>query len=217
MKKTSNINLNTFLNPDKYAAYVLGVIWGDGTIENTTRRKRITVHCITEDAKHFYSMFEKTGKWNINHNKQQKHWKPQSNIRASSKEVVDFLVSLDCSPNTKTSANKILQIIPKELHKYFILGIIDADGCFYVNKKTYTYHFVLSGPYQQDWSYFTDILKELNIKYNEDNIISNKGHTHSRVRIIGKKRIQLFGKYLYSDDANIIGLPRKLNKYKLMF
>ena len=97
---------------------------------------------------------------------------------------------------------------------YFFLGLIDGDGCFYINKKQYTYQFILSSTYDQDWSYMINLCEKLNIsKYRIDHK-KNKNNQSSSFRICRKNDIKILGYYIYQNFfLDQIGLKRKNEKF----
>jgi len=50
------------------------------------------------------------------------------------KNPLELLVDNDYKLKSYNSADKILSKIPNSLHHYFFRGLIDGDGCFYLNK-----------------------------------------------------------------------------------
>lgn len=91
-----------------------------------------------------------------------------------------------------------------------------CDGCFYYNKKRYIRNFAQASCYEQDWTLFEDLAKELNIGYEvKRNIIKAKGNKkESRYSIfrINNNTIINLGEFIYADYDGI-GLKRKYNKY----
>ena len=110
--------------------------------------------------------------------------------------------------------NKILSNIPNELVKYFLLGIIDGDGCFYYNRENYLRQFVISGTYNQDWNLFVEIFNKIGVeKYKIENY--KKKSEYSQIKITNKKDIKIIGDFIYSSiQEDNIGLNRKYKKYK---
>ncbi len=198
-------------NFTKESAYLLGFIWGDGYISNGGTNKQIRIECVSEDINQLFSVLENTGKWCINKRKRINKKREVTIVSTSNKELVEFLIQNDYKCKSITSPNKIFHLIPDEFKKYFILGWIDADGCFYWNKKYGLRQFYLSGSFEQDWSVFESILVRLEIEYKIIRV--NKKTSYSNVRITGKKNIFKLGEYIFSD---IIPFQRKYDKYKLI-
>jgi len=98
-----------------------------------------------------------------------------------------------------------------KLKKYFILGWIDADGCFYWNEKHKLRQFYISGSYEQKWDVFEKLLASLGIQYRVIRI--NKKIKYSNIRVTGRENINKLGKYIFDD---IIPFQRKYDKYKLI-
>jgi hypothetical protein len=132
---------------------------------------------------------------------------------------MNFLIENDYDKKSYTSANKILSKIPNEIKHYWFRGLIDGDGCFYhyTPKKGSTLRqFVLTSTYEQDWTYFENLCKELEIKYTIKRIKNIKSAS-SVIRITNKKGIKKLGEYIYQNfKKDSIGLIRKFNKFKLI-
>ena len=76
--------------------------------------------------------------------------------------------------------------------------------------------FTLASSYEQDWSYFEELCKEKNIKYNIKRTIGKKSSS-SVIRITDEDGILKLGEYIYKDfHEDKIGLIRKYEKYKLI-
>jgi hypothetical protein len=89
------------------------------------------------------------GIWNVR-TRYRKNRQPQTTITCSSKEVAEYLRSLGKYPKSVESHTNVLATIPLHLRKYFILGLIDGDGCFYLNKSQNIIQISISGSENQD-------------------------------------------------------------------
>lgn len=199
---------------NKYTAYILGLLWADGNIY----KNRITIEAKKSDMDMIQEIFNKTGKWNVYHRKIRKMSKSDMIcLYTSNKDLYNFLLSCDYGPNNKTSAHKILNIIPAQLHKYWFRGLICGDGCFFVDTKTKRKSFTLAGPYNQNWNYFISILKKLDInKYSIKSQKTTKG-SYSNIVIQNYDGIIKLGKYIYDEfELDKIGIERKYNKFILI-
>jgi len=197
----------------KEISYILGFIWADGYLSNKSYSVNLSIN--KDDADQIENIILFTDKWN--------KYKTKARTRNGNicKDVITFSISnrllynllkdLDYDKKSNMSADKILNIIPKELHKYFFIGLSDGDGCFYINKKQYTYQYIVASTYEQDWTYLTRLLDEMNIKYRHDLNITEYSKS-SCIRITNKKDIKKFGEYLYKDYD--LGLKRKYDKYQ---
>jgi len=212
------VNPNQFINctiPE--AAYILGLLWADGYIRQKDYLNDIKLENIKKDIDVFYPIFLKTGNWRILF-RQRKNRQEQGLIRTSNKLLASFLIENNYGPHNIKSADKILELIPNNLHQYWFRGLIDGDGCWYLNIKNSCRQFSLAGSYEQDWSYFENLLDKLDIKYSTQRRIQkrkNKKPTKSStVRINNKKDIIKLGNYIYQNyGQDKTGLQRKYNKY----
>lgn len=204
------INPNTFMNvKTPETSYVLGLLWADGSLT----KHEVRIECIKSDIDKFYPTFIKTGNWNI-FSRARPGRKPQSTIYTSNRPLSEYLASHSYESNNICSADIIINKIPAELRHYWFRGLIDGDGCWYINEKNHCYQFHLGGRYDQDWAFLKTILSKLDIKYSETKRISNKGHKDSIIRITGKSNLSKWGQYIYEGfPSDCIGLERKYNKY----
>jgi hypothetical protein len=203
-----NVFMNKFI---KESVYLLGFIWGDGYILNTGKNNQIRIECITEDINQLKPIFKKTGVWKYYKRLRINKKREVTIALTSNKNLVEFLIQNDYKNKSKTTPEKIWNLIPDEYKKYFILGWIDADGCFYWNEKNCCRQFYISGSYEQNWSVFENLLISLNANYKIIRI--NKKTKYSYIRITDKLSINKIGKYIYDD---IIPFQRKFEKYKLI-
>jgi hypothetical protein len=208
-----NFNIEEFKSPSTpLIAYFLGNIWGDGYIpkDKKGRPTGVKLNVQTKDGEILYKMYQKLGHVTYTY-RTNKLGHTQYAMRFSNAELARFLTDMDYQVKSTVSPTKILQLIPKELHKFFWLGFSDADGCICVAERTCQACF--AGSYSQDW---TDLI----------NFIQSRGcHVvHSQdITATGKRstlNIQRFGdviqlyRFLYSTfEQDSIGLPRKYDKF----
>jgi len=196
------------------SAYILGLLWADGTIYKKDYQNRIAIECLEDDMNEFKKYFKKSGKWSIYNRKGRISGKNMTNLNTNNKFLTDFLIENDYNTKSLKSPIKILNLIPVNLKHYFFRGWIDGDGCFYINKKNSCFQFYLSGSYEQDWSSIEYLLLKLNLKYKINRIINKNNTKYSSIRITNKKGIETLGFYIYKNfKVDKIGLKRKYNKF----
>jgi hypothetical protein len=215
-----NVNPDVFLKIDRpEIAYILGLLWTDGYIINKGKglENSIKLETDSSDSEEFLIQFEKIGKWNLYTRTRKGRKKSISCIHTSNLPIVSFLMTMDYDKKSFISADKIINYIPVEYHKYFFRGAVDGDGSFYYKKK-YANQFHISSTINQDWTYFEKLCQELNIKYsinkrkhkNKNGIYSHS----SSLRISNYDGIVKLGNYIYDDYVdNKIGLKRKYDKF----
>lgn len=215
------VNPNIFIkNLTKESAYILGLLWADGYVLSKKYIHSIKLECIKKDILIFYNIFQQTGNWGLlfrNRNNRQ----PQGLIHTSNKPLVTYLINNNYGPHNIKSADSILNNIPAHLHKYWYRGLIDGDGCWYVNKKRHAYQFSLAGSYKQDWTYFKSLLNKLKIKYSISRRVQLRKDASdtksSIIRITNKPDLIKFGTFIYDGYIiDHIGLQRKYDKYILI-
>lgn len=198
----------------KEIAYILGFLWADGYVFNRGKgfSNYISLECLLSDILQIKPIFEKTGKWNF-YVRDHKNRKNTAKLTTNNRPLVEWLVSLDYVPRCTKAPIRVLQQIPKHLKHYFFRGLIDGDGCFYVNKENKSYQFGISSNFDQDWSSVIHLFEELKIQYNIHRR-TVKNNKHSYIHITNKKGINLLGNYLYNGyDKDKIGLERKYKKF----
>ena len=126
--------------------------------------------------------------------------------------LYDFLYHNDYNEKSFVSANKILNKIPKELHKFFILGLFDGDGHFNVVKKTKQAEWVISSTYEQDWGYLESFCKENNIEYSIYRLIVPLGKV-SRFVVRKLKSIEKLIKIVHNSDLGLFRKKEKINYF----
>jgi hypothetical protein len=209
-KKTiHNIDEKNFMvNFTKESVYMLGFIWGDGYIAHLNNNNQIRIECISDDINQLKNTINCTGKWTYN-TRTRFNRREITLVSTSNKELVNFLIENDYKIKSKASPDKICKLIPNDMIKYFILGWIDADGCFYKNDKYGTSQLYLSGSFEQDWNFIEKIYESMNIKYRIQRIQGKKSK-YSTIRVTNRPDIIKIGEYIYDD---LIPLERKYNKF----
>jgi hypothetical protein len=212
------VNANHFtINLSKESTYILGLLWADGYIsnnvnENLKQKYNINLECVDDDMIYFKLILDKLGNWNY-YSRQRDKYKPITKATTSNRKLLEYLVENDYNNKSLASPCSIIKTIPNDLLKYFLLGIIDGDGCFYFNKKHFLRQFTICGSLNQDWTAFEKIFNNLNIIY-QINRKPNSKNGSSEIRILNKTNIKKLGDYIYDTiiDDNI-GLKRKYFKY----
>lgn len=213
-------------------SYSLGFLWGDGHLM-TYKMKNHNIYypyfsTHSKDWQEIYntiSLFNGKGGWKIRNIKPSlcvdKRYIIHKNNEGKSailydKKIGELLFLLDYTYKSTKSPSKVLDIIPKELHHYFWRGLIDADGCFYINNKSANY-FSICSSINQDWSCAINMFKELNIKRYKINIIDTEYSKSSTLTIRNSEEIKILGNYIYKgmEDDNI-GLRRKYDKFLII-
>lgn len=198
IERSSKVNIDF---TEKKFIYLLGLLWSDGHISK--KNNLLGIECLETDMIKFKPILESVSVWSY-YRRERQH-KPVVNAYITDKLFRNLLAENDYLEKSTKSPNKIYSKIPKELKKYFMLGIVDGDGCFYFNKKQYARQFILTGTYEQDWSLFEDFFNEIEAKYSIIRI-RNKKSGYSQFRITNKKDLINLGNLLYDD---MIILDRK--------
>lgn len=221
INKIKNVNADSFLNikaPE--AAYILGFLWADGYV--SANEKYVSLNIIKKDLNKIKKLFSFLGKWNFTNKKTSSKdgvkRQPQTTAYIHNEQFNSFLIENDYHKKSILSPDKIFSKIPKQISSYFIRGMVDGDGCFYVSKNGRTRQFKLAGTFEQDWSLIEKLFIENNITYKVErntqiNKINNKLNKSSVVRVWKRESIINLSKLLYGDNLYFdFGLKRKYDK-----
>lgn len=188
-------------------AYVLGLIWTDGHVNKKTNT--ISFSTTYPDSNHFEEIFNRTGIWAIYRDKKKTLYKPRVQISTNNKFLKDFLVENGFTEKEK-GLDRILKIIPEKFLPAFFAGLIDGDGCFYINKEKGIHSFTLCSCYEQEWGCILSLIRSKGINCSVCKEISSSGRS-SKIYISGHKFVSLFGQFVYQNTN--LGLPRKNAKF----
>lgn len=210
---TKNVNMDIFDNitaPE--VAYVLGFIWADGHVRK--KSNTVCVNILKRDMDKIKKIFLKCGEWKWFNTLQGN--KTQTCLFLTNKKFSNFLKENDYCNKSLCDPKKIIHKIPPNIQNYFIRGLVDGDGCFYINKKNYIRRFTLAGSYNQNWSAIIKIFNKLKIKHSHNKCNkfvkeNNVFHKSSTIEINNKSSIVKLANYLYGNNFDF-GLRRKFNK-----
>jgi hypothetical protein len=206
----SYYSVNDFtVDINEYSAYVLGLLWTDGFLLKNRKTTGITI--IKEDMLEINWIFEKVGNWYTS-DRTRVDRKESRTLTAYNPYLLDSLISYDFDKKSYISPENLFSLIPQKYLKYLIRGIIDGDGCFYLNKKQYTYQLTIASTYEQDWSFYIDFFNKLGFEFKIQKRINKKSKS-SIIRLCQRQKIEDLSKWLYDGyEIDKIGLPRKYNK-----
>lgn len=213
---------NIFSFKDPKSNYILGFLWGDGWISKIAYR--VCFQFLKEDYLNLAHCFDSWGKWHTyfkNKSKNNITRKDSVDLSGNSEFLYNFLANNDYGNKSTCSPYKILQSISIDQHHFFWRGYIDADGCWYYNEKNILRQFSLAGSYNQDWSSFENLCRNLDIKYTiqrreQFSKVLNKTTRSSCCRITGKYNLLRLGQYVYPNGFDKIGLKRKYDVYRVI-
>ena len=142
--------------------------------------------------------------------------KPQITFYYKDNSVCDTIQKLGKYPNSIESHKKIFEYIPKPYHIWFLRGLIDGDGCFYIHDygNTISRQFSIAASIDFDWSFLITYMESLGI-YCQVNKAESSAGKSSHIRCTDSKSIKQFINLLYKDNDKIY-LDRKYNKAILL-
>jgi hypothetical protein len=193
--------------------YLLGFIWGDGYMYEHKNARSCTyskIEIVAADAPHLFNILDLEGLSYSSYERQRSNRKRQVCITITDFSFNKFLCDNDYQLKSSVGCGGILNNIPPNMYNTFLLGLIDADGCWYWNQKYTTRQFSICAAYEYDWSPICSMFDKLDIKYSVINRVQGN-HRHSIIRVTGLNNLRLIQEYVYTDDFSNY-LPRKFEK-----
>lgn len=181
-------------------AYFIGFFWADGTNGNNS----IAIEIVEEDGLELQPLFKEIFNFNIK-TRHRSGRKPQMTFRTGSVKASKLFTSLGKYPKSSENHSKVLEFVGEKYFRFFLLGLIDGDGCFYA--KDNVAQFSISGNRNQDWSTLLEYLKDYSPSVHTE---ETKTGNSSILRIANVLNIRKLIKFLYSDTN--LGLKRKREK-----
>jgi DNA-binding transcriptional regulator WhiA len=212
--RESHKDLNYLINPKtEIAAYILGLIWGDGTLNILKNNKGYNTS-VTLQEKDFFELKEKGVFENFNIHKVKKmkeSWKQTYCAGIGHKKFALFLRDNDYKTKSLVSPCKILNKIPKKFHVDFIRGWFDADGSSNTLRKR-NFSITFSGSHKQSWKALRDFCRDSNIKYSVKRTSSKWGN-YSLFTLRKKEGVIKFFNLIYKSGPY---LQRKYENFLLI-
>lgn len=203
------------------SVYILGLAWADGSLsvfENGSFK--FSVGGKFSDFYYLEKYFNLFGTFGKHKGRIRERMTEESyNFYCSDYQFCSWLANLGYLAGEKNSPEKILALIPENLHYLWYRGYFDGDGCFYNYPKNYLKQFSVASFYEQDWKFMEKLMDKLKInkykiiKRSYINSKSKKLNSHSVLRISNKEDIQKLGNYIYQDNNHIM-FRRKYDKFK---
>jgi intein/homing endonuclease len=197
-----------------YTAYVMGFIWADGWLQGRNNKYEIVnVEITQEDFNEIYYLFDKLKIHLFSSKRNRPNRKPQATLRYSDINFIDFLIENDFVNRKEKGFKKILSCFNEFTIPYFIKGLFDGDGCFYLNVNNKACQISLCSSLNQKYEGLEEIIEELNINFTIYKRKTSK-EGYSQLRITSKDGC---GKLInFLGNSRNIGLPRKNYKIDLM-
>jgi len=226
MKKLNIENITYFDNIDtEYKAYILGLIYADGTIDDKVkgnREWRLVISLQEEDGHVLHKLMQDCSNLKVRiynpPSVQKQGWKKRAVASVSNTYLCKSLIELGCGPR-KSQLGMQFPDLPEHLIHHFIRGFFDGDGCVTVNKKIYRGKRVISENFKlklaftsTDSEFLDAVMSYLPITkiYKREKLRSMLVHTYWIER---KQDIQNVYEYLYKD-ANFY-FTRKYEKFNM--
>lgn len=201
------VDLSWVYNLTHNGAYLLGLIWADGHLENTT----ITISQ-NEDYSGDLLLSISRLLYGFDNRREKISGSNMYSLNINSKDFVDYLISLGGINIGKKSATVSFPNIPKEFHWSFVCGFFDGDGSF---KYNYRYPEIQIGSKSSDM--LRSIAKIWDVNYTGKRSIcasGNKaldicGEMYKNVTLCHEKKYEYFVSILNYEPLN----PRQKDVY----
>lgn len=192
---------------NKYLSYYLGFLYSDGSVD----KYRAIIEIVKDDGDVIEPFIKKSGLDFLIYTRNRKNRRQQKSFYHCDVLFSKYLYELNF--NNKSTESPITTDIPEDLFRYFILGIIDGDGCFYISNDKITKQFYITSSYNYDWVMIESLFNTLNIKYKISRVINSKekNHRSSYIRVTKYDSLRKIHEYLYPSGYEI-GLKRKYDK-----
>lgn len=195
---------------NKIEAYLLGYLWGDSYMVKGKNRSYCNIECLSDDMDSIYRCCDMLSLKYSKAHRTRKNRKPVRSCAISSLDFNSFLTINDFSNKSSNPPTRLLKHVDAKLHYAFVLGLLDADGCWYCNTDLSLYQLSFSSSLNYDWGFLVDFFQKEGVNTSIQNIASAKGG-YSALRVVGKKQILCAAKILYQDN-DIPFLQRKRDK-----
>lgn len=194
-----------------FAAYMLGFLWADGFISKNTYY--IGFKIVSKDFDDIKEHWLRTASWRycVEDDGNAAH-QPQAKVGLNHRGFHDFLIQHGYVFKSGESANLVLDAVPSHLKHYWWRGYFDGDGGFTVHG--WTRRISLTSTYDQDWSFFAGLAKELKLGYRlvrHKIIHKGKKSNRSNILINDEANLRRFMNYIYQGEQ--FGLCRKRKLY----
>lgn len=205
-------------------SYLLGLLWADGYV-GPLKDGAPSVHTAVRftttapDSDHFTPLFARTGKWGTYvtlPSTTHPTWKIRITLVTRNPYLSDLLLAHRYGAKSIEGPDSILGLIPVALHRYWLLGLVDGDGCFSHTVSASgkrASRFSLASSYDQDWRAVEALLKSLSVRYRLERTRRVSG-AYSKLNVTAIPDIKRLGAYLYAEDAETLALPRKREVYQ---
>lgn len=212
----NNLDINNIVFDEKLI-YLLGYIWADGCLckkDKNYHSGKLSLTIAKEDFENIRGFIPEYIKYTCCDRAYDIIRNPHHKLLTTIflRNILIQKLTIETGFLTKSGGNqeKLLNMIPENLHHYFWLGYFDGDGCFY-NAKTAN-QFSVTSVYNQDWTSVIKLIKKLGIKKYNIQLGIMKNGRYSKVRIVNRPDLKILIEYLYKDKKNNnIGLDRKYN------
>lgn len=194
----------------KDKAYILGLLFSDGNIyiNEESGHYIVSIKLQSSDSWILYKIKSLIGVKSKIHFYEEEGSEGTHKLQFGCKDMVNTLISkYGLVPNKSKiiRADKVLEHIPKKLHRHFLLGVFDGDGSVGVAKRS------ASDVFGVITSYSDEFLKDLREHFP---ILATQPIKYHAIKFQGKNKLYKFLDYLYSDldFANDMFLVRKFTK-----
>lgn len=204
------INKEMFQPISPEGAYVLGLLWADGSIREGKGRYAISIENNRKDLEEVLDIFRRVGNWSVGYTKTNK-----MRLRACDPDFYQIMCEWGYRDKSGCSPQKVLNYIPVILRHYWWRGYLDGDG--HVSKANFMLQF--TSCMKQDWDFIFHAFPDCGFRTK----VNVKNHLGKKGQIIGNSIAILYTHegykkvldYIFTNyEQDKIGFSRKYASYK---
>lgn len=218
-EKAVKLSVNKITIDSPNIAYLLGFIWGDGYLHYHTKNAlpTIRIEIAKEDSTNLLKLLDKESiTYKTYWRKRKTNWRKTVTIYIPHLGLRSICEDFNFKNKSTLSVGCVIDKIPNNVNQ-FILGLSDADGCFYVKSDSTHGVFNLFSSYDYDWSGLSDYLNDFNIKCKTYQRITNPTkHKGSYLRVSRLDNLSKLIKLLYLNPTEFC-FERKRLKAKMIY
>lgn len=215
-KNDSNELVDKFITiSDPKIAYFLGFFWADGC---NNKKRELTIKIADSDFEEVNAAIKDVLPWKYSKITTKIGWKDKKSFYYVSRRLSNLFNYWGIVVG-RTDIKPLLNRIPSNMFPFFLLGLIDGDGCWFYRqgKNTRNKALTITGPANFDWSSLEERIR-LEINPNITSrvyICTYKTGSHSTLTFNSALSVKAIGAYVYQFKSTLeqFGLSRKYQKW----
>lgn len=200
----------------KEKAYILGLIYADGSVCNRSRGYRFAI-VLQDRDRYMLNNIAKIMKFDgpiLQRKKYQEHHRDCYVLEINRKSLVNQLMRLGCVPNKSLKLTfPSSDIVPSQYLSHFFRGVWDGDGCLCTSRNKFDFSLVATKDFVD--GVVDNVYKPLGISnYSISPLLTGDNGVTKVIRVRSKRYIPRLYDWLYKDAS--LFLSRKRDKFKCL-